>query len=202
MLSPGRTAPPTGLVRDRTAKRAMDRSELERTFEAMARATGARALGIAAALLGSRAGAEDAVQESFERAYRSLDTFRGEARMGTWFLRIVINTAYRHARRNRWFRTRAWPEPAGSEGVDEISKEPSPEQQSGAAQIRRRLTAAIGTLPRRQRTAFVLRYVEGMSTGETADLMECAPGTVKASLHKAVTRLRGRLKDLWAEETS
>jgi RNA polymerase sigma-70 factor (ECF subfamily) len=180
----------------------MDRAELERTFETMARTAGARALGIAAALLGSRAGAEDAVQESFERAYRSLSSFRGEARMETWFLRIVINTAYRHARRGRWFKKKTRPDSAGSGGPDRISREPTPEQQSGAAQIRRRLTAAIGKLPRRQRTAFVLRYVEEMSTAETADLMECAPGTVKASLYKAVTRLRGQLKDLWAEETS
>ena len=202
MLSPGRTAQPTGLVRDRTAKRAMDRAELERAFEAMARTAGAKALGIARALLGSRAGAEDTVQESFERAYRSLPTFRGEARMETWFLRIVINTAYRHARRGRWFGKKLGAESAGSGRADEISEEPSPEQQSGAAQIRRRLTAAVGKLPRRQRIAFVLRYVEEMSTAETADLMDCAPGTIKASLHKAVTRLRDQLKDLWAEETS
>ena len=114
--------------------------------------------------------------------------------MGTWFMRIVVNTAHRHGRRMRWFGPRV-KETLEGEG-------PSPETDSRAGQIRRRLTVSVGKLPKRQRTAFVLRYMEGLRTAETAEVMECAPGTVKASLHKAIGKLRRDLADLWAEERS
>lgn len=197
----GRIVAQADPVRSRAANRRMERAELERDFEAMAARTGPRALEIVRALVGTRAAAEDAVQEAFEKAYRRLGSFRGEAAMSTWFLRIAINTALRHARRRRWLRPAATADSQDRGEIETTSDEPSPEQHIGAAQIRRRLDAAIRTLPARQRTAFVLRYVQGMSTEKTADLMECAPGTVKAALHKAVTRLRRQLKDLWAEES-
>ena len=85
----------------RTPGRAVDRAEREQAFEALARDVGARAISVARGLLGSQAAAEDAVQEAFERAYQGLDGFRGDAELSTWFLRIVVNTAYRHGRRGR-----------------------------------------------------------------------------------------------------
>ncbi len=180
------------------ARRIVDRAERERAFEALARDVGARALSVARGLLGSRAAAEDAVQEAFERAYRSLDGYRGEAQLSTWFLRIVVNTAHRHGRRGR----RRLLNSKDLEGCElrTASGAESPEARTEAAEIRLRLATALWELPRRQRAAFVLRYVEGMSTDETAAVMECAAGTVKATLHKAVGKLRRALQDLQVEE--
>ena len=173
----------------------VDRAARERAFERLAVESGPRALSVARGLLGTQAAAEDAVQEAFERAYRALDQYRGEAELSTWFMRIVVHTAYRHGRRRRRFVF--WKsEPRESAAP----REATPEERSQAAQIQRRLDAAVCALPKRQRTAFVLRYLEGLSTEESAEIMDCAPGTVKATLHAAVGKLRRELSDLRDEE--
>jgi len=175
----------------------LDRAERERAFEELAQEVGPRALAVAQGLLGNRAAAEDAVQEAFERAYRALDRFRGEAALRTWFLRIVVNTAHRHGRRGARLRLEADPERLRDSG---LHGRVSPEAAARDAQVRRRLEQAVDRLSRRQRTAFVLRYVQGMSTEEAAQWMGCAPGTVKATLHHAVRRLRSELGELFREE--
>jgi RNA polymerase sigma-70 factor (ECF subfamily) len=176
----------------------VNRAEREQAFEALARDVGARALAVARGLLGNQAAAEDAVQEAFERAFRSLDGYRGEAQLSTWFLRIVVNTAYRHGRRSSRFLLST--KVVSSSELLRAPGAESPEARTEAAEIRRRLATALQKLPRRQRAAFVLRYVEGMSTDETAAVMECAAGTVKATLHKAVSKLRRALEDLHVKD--
>lgn len=187
----------TGPAREETSPGVdvVDKAAREHAFEQLARETGPRALSVARGLLGSQAAAEDAVQEAFERAYRGLDKFRGEAELSTWFMRIVVNAAYRHGRKRR--RILLWSRP---EEASPPVRDPSPEERSQAIEIQQRLAAAVRDLPKRQRAAFVLRYLEGLSTEETADIMDCAPGTVKASLHAAVGKLRRALCDLRDEE--
>ncbi|MFH2008343.1 MAG: RNA polymerase sigma factor [bacterium] len=192
------TSAPTVIRVRITPRRIVDRAEREQAFESLARDVGGRALSVALGLLGSPAAAEDAVQEAFERAFRGLDGYRGEAELSTWFLRIVVNTAHRHGRRGRRFLLR--PEDVSNRERPTASGAESPQARTEAAEIQRRLTAALQGLPRRQRVAFVLRYVEGMSTDETAAVMDCASGTVKATLHKAVGKLRRELEDLHEEE--
>lgn len=176
----------------------MDSRVREAAFEELAREVGPRALAVAQGLLGSRAAAEDAVQEAFERAFRALGRFRGEATLKTWFMRIVVNTCYRHGRHRARFRWVAESEQLGQSGVHRVL---SPERAAQDADVRRRIEAALERLSRRQRTVFVLRYVEGLSTEEAAQWMQCAPGTVKATLHHAVRRLQRELGDLWTEES-
>lgn len=170
---------------------------LEQDFAALAEEVGPRALSIARSLLGSREAAEDAVQEAFERAFRRLRTFRGDASLSTWFLRIVVNTAHRHGRRRRRLLAFTRVEAPAIERARSGSR--TPEQVSEANEIGRRLDQALARLPRRQRTAFVLRYLEGLSTAETAGVMSCAEGTVKAALFRAVGKLRSELEDLLEE---
>ena len=66
----------------------------------------------------------------------------------------------------------------------------------GDPALRARLERAVLALPHRQRSAFVLRYVHGLGIAEIAGIMDCAEGTVKATVHKAVMRMRRELEDL------
>ena len=110
--------------------------------------------------LGDASLAEDAAQETFLKAYRALDSFRGECDEKTWLMRIAINTC-RDMRRSRWTRhvdRRVTPEmlPEASAPFDERDEE---------------LTLALMRLPPKQREAVLLRYYQRMSLAQTAQAM-------------------------------
>lgn len=147
-----------------------------------------RALRLALRLLaGDRAAAEDVVQDAFIRAQRGLGDFRGEARISTWFDRILIREVYRHFRRpwRRWL--------AGEDPGDHARPTPPP---GGDPLLRGRIEAALERLSVNQRTVFVLVHLEGHTVFETAALLGRSPGTVKSHLHRALTRLRSELDDI------
>lgn len=158
----------------------------ERQIEALASDVGPMAYGIALKMLGDRQNAEDALQDAYLQAYRGLTSFRGQASLKTWFLRILVNSCRRH--RRIWRRWTATISEASSEEQDQ-----SQDQAETDPGLRKELRHAILQLPHRQRTALVLRYGQELTIDEIAEIMECAPGTVKATLHKAVAKLRQSL---------
>src|SRR5688572_19207978 len=114
----------------------------------------------ARAILGDDAEAEDAVQEAYLRAYRGLASFRGEAKLSTWLVRIVANEAL--MRRRRRARTAAVvPLDATAASTEEwnslMSDRPGPEQDASRAEMRRMIEARIDGLPDSYRAVFVLR---------------------------------------------
>ena len=148
-----------------------------------------RALRVAWRLVGGdEAAAEDVVQEAFTRAHRNLAGFRGEAQLSTWFHRILLNEARRYLRW-RWVRQRV------AADMPEQVRDPRPEQ-TGDPQLRDRIAAAIRKLPRGQREAFVLVYLEDMTIAEAAAATGRAVGTIKSHLHRATRALRDSLGDL------
>jgi RNA polymerase sigma-70 factor (ECF subfamily) len=181
---------------ERLAVSTQERNRLERNrlFEQMAVRVGPKALGVVRSLLPDPTAAEDVVQIAFEKAYRALDTFRGEARIDTWFMRIVVNTAHRQGRKWKWRRRLKRDLKAAHKTADAVplnlGSVNRPDHRLHRLAVAEHLRTAVDTLPRRQRTAFVLRHMHEMSTAETAAVMDCAPGTVKATLKKAVDRLR------------
>ncbi|HKA14578.1 MAG TPA: sigma-70 family RNA polymerase sigma factor [Myxococcota bacterium] len=170
--------------------------DLERRFDAFVNGYRDRAVGMAWRLLGGDgAAAEDVVQEAFARAYRGLARFRDDAKLSTWFYRILVNEVRRYQRWKIVRRSRtADREPDAIEDPRASAPRPDPA-------LRRRIGEAIAALPRGQREAFVLVHLEGLTLVEAASATGRAVGTMKSHLHRALASLRSRLADLATEET-
>lgn len=171
-----------------TGNDTIDRSQ---QLEALAAEVGPLALGIACRMLGDRASAEDALQDAFLQAYRGLAGFRGDSSLRTWFLKILVNCCTRH--RRIW---RRWTAIQDQLSLGSESESEQIRSEGGDPALRDRLRAAVMDLPHRQRAAFVMRYTQDLGIAEIAEIMDCAPGTVKATIHKAVIKLRRELDDV------
>ena len=135
--------------------------------------------------------AQDATQDAFVRAFKSLKSFRGEAAFGTWMHRIAMSAILTALRgRRRWQSRRAEMEEA-DELID-TTRETEPD-------LRTRLHAAIDALPEIYRTVFVLHDVEGYKHEEIGNLLGMPAGTSKARLSGARARLRDALREFEGE---
>jgi len=140
--------------------------------------------------------AETLAQECFLKAFRNWAGFRGESSALTWLMRIAINVQKDHWRNRRlqfWRTTRT-----NSVDVDEAgewlpSGESSPEQQLLAREKVAKVWDVVKRLSGRQRTVFLLRYVEEMDIAEIAGATGLSDGTVKAHLSRALGRVRAEL---------
>lgn len=150
---------------------------------------------VARGVLRDDAEAEDVVQETYVRAFTRLDGFRGQASLATWLTRIALNEALGRLRRRRPHADLAALDAAIADGggpiVFPMSPAPAgPESEAGRAQVRQLLERAVDALPEGFRLVFVLREIEGLSTEETAALLDIRPETVKTRLHRARRLLR------------
>jgi RNA polymerase sigma-70 factor (ECF subfamily) len=138
----------------------------------------------------------DAVQEVFVKAFVNAARWDARAEVGPWLTRIAINQSIDGYRRGR--RRRTTEEPLEEDGqVRPLpAGDPSPERRAMGHEISERITAALTTLPEKQRAVFVLRHYEEMSLEEIAGSLGISLGTVKSSLHRAVHRLRDRLQGM------
>jgi RNA polymerase sigma-70 factor (ECF subfamily) len=146
-------------------------------------------------LLGDVERAREATQETAVRFLRQLPLFRGDSSIRTWALGIAINVA-REMRRSPRAATGVaeWDELSASLADGRRASRPPPDVAAELAEQRDRLRAVLDDLPERQREAVVLRFLEELSVEETAAAMQCAAGTVKATVHQALRSLRQRLK--------
>jgi RNA polymerase sigma-70 factor (ECF subfamily) len=140
--------------------------------------------------------AETLTQECFLKAHRNWSGFRGESSAMTWLMRIAINLQKDHWRNRRmqfWRQTRT-----NAVDLDDASEwlpsgESSQEQQLLARERIAQVWQAVEGLSERQRTVFLLRYVEELELSEIAASTGLSEGTVKAHLSRAVTRVRAEL---------
>lgn len=132
-------------------------------------------------LLRDAALAEDAVQETFLKAYKAIDTFRGESSEKTWLFRIGVNVC-RDMKRGRWFRY------LDRRVTPELLPIPAPE----ADEDYQELSEAIMRLPDKDKEIILLYYYQNMNIREIASALGLAPSSVSNRLKKA----RERLKDL------
>jgi RNA polymerase sigma-70 factor, ECF subfamily len=165
-------------------------------FAALMRRHNGKLFRIARATLGDDAEAEDALQDAYLDAYRHMPEFRGEAAVGTWLTRIVINRALMRLRSRR---RRAVVTPIdrryGASDDDEVAdmadtRAESPPDAALRAEVRRLLEGRIDELPVAYRTVFVMREVEDMSVQETADALSIPAATVRTRLFRARALLR------------
>lgn len=143
-----------------------------------------RLYNVALRMLGNTADAEDVVQDTFLLAHRRLDTFRGEAALGTWLYRLAVNQCLDR------IRSRAGREARATGSLDDPETPWQPAARPDGAVERLDLTSAIARLPEGSREVFVLHDVEGLEHREIARLLGIAEGTSKSQLHKARLRLR------------
>ena len=143
----------------------------------------------AARILGSRAAADDAAQETFISAYRSICRFRGGS-LRAWLLRIAANASY------DWLRSvRRRAEQSLDLAMDRPSGEASPEQRAEHSELGVHLQRAILSLPPDQRAVLVLVDVQGFSYEEAAEAAGVAVGTVRSRLSRARRRARSYLRE-------
>jgi RNA polymerase sigma-70 factor (ECF subfamily) len=150
----------------------------------------------ARAILKDDARAEDALQDAYIAAFRHLNDYRGDAALGTWLTRIVVNQALQALRRTR--RDRVVVPFEESDAQHEAlnvadSPDTGPENMLLRAQTRRLIERNIDALPEGYRTVFVLREVEDLTVEETAAALDIPAATVRTRLFRAKARLRESL---------
>ena len=139
--------------------------------------------------------AKDLSQDAFLRAFSNIRQFDGRSSFYTWFYRIVVNLCLDHARRKGRV---AW------ESLDKLTETTGespqladttflPEQEAIAGEAKRRANQTLETMPKKQRTAFLLRNHQGLSIADIAKVMKTTEGTVRVYLHRAVAALRQSL---------
>jgi RNA polymerase sigma-70 factor (ECF subfamily) len=141
--------------------------------------------------------AETLTQECFLKAHRNWSRFRGDSSPMTWLMRIAINLQKDHWRNRRmqfWRSTRT-----NAVDLDEASEwlpsgERTAEQQILARERVAQVWNVVGNLSERQRTVFLLRYVEERELSEIAQATGLSEGTVKAHLSRALSRVRAELR--------
>jgi RNA polymerase sigma-70 factor (ECF subfamily) len=142
-------------------------------------------------MLGAPAPAEDAAQEAFISAYRSLGRFRGGS-FRAWLFRIAANACYDELRRRK-ARPATSLDRTGDEDerpLDPPDTAPSMEEHAANVELHRALEDALGQLPDEMRLAIVLCDVQGFDYAEIAATMRVSLGTVKSRISRARSRLR------------
>lgn len=172
----------------------------QRSYRVLVERYQSRIYAVAFGVLRNREDAREATQESFVKAYRNLPTFRRDSSFYTWLYRIAFNLALDS--RRKVYRSKEIalieeehdvPDGALDTGPAPIG---NPDRFFQNQEIRTRVKQAIDTLPAEQRTAIVLREVEGLSYKEIADTMGCAEGTVMSRLFYARKKLQELLREL------
>jgi RNA polymerase sigma-70 factor (ECF subfamily) len=144
--------------------------------------------------IGREEDARDVCQETFLRAYRALNGFRGQAKFSSWLYRIALNLCRDWIRRER--RTPVVQVPEDVDLFDlAASREPSEsiEDRVARADLARAVEHAMTLLPEEQRTAIILKEYHGLTFQEIADVVGCPLSTVKTRLYQGLTVLRREL---------
>jgi len=170
----------------------------QRAFELLVRKYQHKILQLVGRLVGD-GDAPDVAQETFIKAYRALNGFRGQSAFYTWLYRIGINTAKNHlVARNR--------RPSGQDidvadaelygHTEQLSDGDTPEALLLSDEIKDKVTEVIARLPADLRQAITLRELEGLSYEEIAQIMDCPIGTVRSRIFRAREAIDAVVKPL------
>ena len=158
--------------------------DLDAAFPTLVEGHQDRLFTIAVRFLGSRSDAEEAAQDAFVRAYRALEGYPPERirdlRLRPWLATIVLNVCRNRTRVHRVATTELAFEPAAEPATDPFV----------TRHARERWATLLLELPPAQRTAVVLRHVDGLSYPEMAQALDRPEGTLKAQVHRGLATLR------------
>lgn len=153
---------------------------------------------VALRTMGNPEDAADGLQEGMIAAFRRAGSYRGEAAVTTWLHRVVVNACLDRMRAAKIRRLEALPDDVEDRGtlVATAVHDDQPDAAAEDSERRRRVLAALATLPADQRAALVLVDMEGYPVAEVAEMLGCAEGTVKSRCSRGRTKLAGLLLDL------
>jgi RNA polymerase sigma-70 factor, ECF subfamily len=170
-------------------------------FELLMRRHNRRLYRLARSMLRDAADAEEALQEAYLSAFKSLAGFRGDSALATWLSRLVVNECLarlrRQARRDNIVPIASAAAPEQEEGqVMAASDIESPDDALARSEVRALLERKLDELPEAFRTVFVLRSVEELSVEETAQCLDISEATVRTRHFRA----RGMLRESLAQD--
>ena len=173
-----------------------DREAFRVLVERYQRKVAALALG----MLRNREDALDVVQDTFTKAYQSLDKFKGDSSFYTWIYRIGVNLCIDHQRReSRYVQMGGEADDAGDDvappSAEDLERD-EPFEIARSTEIGSRLLEAINELTPEHRAVILLREVDGLSYEEISQVLDCPKGTVMSRLHYARRQLQTRLRGL------
>ena len=150
---------------------------------------------------------EDIAQETFIRAYRALEQFRGEAQFYTWLYRIAVNTAKKalmDLKRNPTVSENAYKSDDDDETSrveNELTSPETPEAVLASKEIANIINQAMQDLPEELREAITLREIEGLSYEEISEAMNCPIGTVRSRIFRAREAISAKVRPLLENQT-
>ena len=155
-------------------------------------------LNFAYRMLSNRTEAEDVTQEVFLRAYKNIETFEARAKFSTWLFKIARNLCLNKLRHTFRFPTFSIDKPVRGSEYDfqrqiEDKKQVSPISNIFSKEIQNAVKAALGSLPKNQKMAVILRRYEDMSYEEISVIMGCSVSAVKSLLNRAKQKLKNKL---------
>jgi RNA polymerase sigma-70 factor (ECF subfamily) len=154
-------------------------------------------------MLADRGEAEDAVQETFLRAYKAIARFDGRSELSTWLYRICVNVCLNLLRKRRRVKAADIADPRVPEPeADPDSGGTDPERSVETTQLQRRLAQALDTLSPSLRTTVVLVLIQGLPHKEASEVLGCPEGTVAWRIHEARRRLKDELEKVVPEPAS
>lgn len=146
--------------------------------------------------VGDREAALDIVQETYAKASRALDGYRGDASFRSWLVSIAINQA------RTWLRRKARAREVSIDSIAEPAERGIAADAAVAhAQLAERALEFIRTLPEQQRDAVLLRTTEGLPYREIAESLGTSEGSVRVSYHHGMAKLREHMAALLGHET-
>lgn len=172
----------------------------EGAFRALVNEHGRRVFGLAYRLTGNEHDAEEVVQETFLKVFRSVDGFEARARFDTWLYRVTTNAAMDLMRKRRRHDGRRADLELADGGERPLTVHgPDPERQSRGREIGDRISQALDLLTPSERAAFTLRHVEGLSIREIGEVLGLRDNAVKNAIFRGVQKLRQALAPIASE---
>jgi RNA polymerase sigma factor (sigma-70 family) len=161
----------------------------KKSYETLMRKYNLRLFRVGKAILWKDEDVEDAMQETYIKAYEQLSRFEGRSAIGTWLTRILINECLMKKRKTRQETDEDY-EGKLNQIPDEMS---NPEKKVVNKELKTLLENAIASLPEKYRLVFVMREIENMSVAETTQVLDITGNNVKARLSRAKEMLRNTL---------
>ena len=200
-------APPSqsGMHLDEAALLTRMRAGDDGAFETCVRTYCSRLLVVARRILRNEDDANDAVQDAFLSAFKGISQFKGQAQLGTWLHRIVVNAALGRLRSLQRHPEKSIEDLLPHFGEGEHQLDPpvpwrvTPETILQGEETRTLVQRCIGQLPETYRIVLLLRDIEGLATEETAQVLDTSTAVVKTRLHRARQALRTLLDPYFRE---
>ena len=150
-------------------------------------------------LTSNREDASDLTQETFIKAFQSINRFKGKSSFFTWLYRIALNTSLTYLRKNklrRFFSFEKMVDEDHTEGfIENMTADSDSDKAALMSELQEKLNDAFQKLSVKHRTVITLFEIDGLSHKEIAEIVGASVGTVRSRLHYAKQFLQGELKD-------